>query len=362
MHRILIRILISALLLILTGCSLQTNRASEPDPAEILAKRNADYFFDSRIWYLELTANHTSNGYSITGEAFFPESVQAAERALRRAGYTVAESQVRLLPDTTAGAPNFAVVTATRVMGRYKPVERKQEATELIYGDPVRIIQDAGDQIQVQSPEGYLCYIPADAVRRVFLSEWTRYHMGQVAVFLMPVDLGSTRINRGSRLPHLGDNRVLLASGDTLSVEPELVHILDPEENPKRAAILDAAEKYLGLPYVWGGRSDEGVDCSGLVLQTFNMNGHFLPRDSDQISNVGRLIAFPGWMDAMLPGDVLFFTGNRRLVTHTGIYMGDQTMIHSSGKGTHIASWDPQSEYFDESILKGFIFARRMFD
>jgi hypothetical protein len=304
-----------------------------------------------------------SRGLVLTGESFFQQSVSFATQSLERKGFPVAESRVKLLPDTLAGAKNYGVMNVSKVMARFKPVTEKFAATELIYGDAVRIIREDGEYLQVQSPEGYLCYIPASTLVRMHQPEWSRHHQGPFAIFLSPIPLNDdVRINRGSRLPLVGEGTVLLADGSELAVADSTFTIADPAANPKREAIIDAAKGFLGLPYVWGGRSDEGLDCSGLVLQCMGMNGVFLPRDSDEMANVGRLIALPGWKSAILPGDIVFFTGRKRLVTHTGIYMGNDLIIHSHNGGTEIQSWDPASPDYNPTLNENFVFARRVFD
>jgi cell wall-associated NlpC family hydrolase len=97
-------------------------------------------------------------------------------------------------------------------------------------------------------------------------------------------------------------------------------------------------------------------------MQCYALNNINLPRDSDEIANVGRMVGYPGWMDAMLPGDVLFFAGSRRMITHTAIYMGDGKVIHSLGKGVQIESMNPEDANYSESLERRFAFAKRIFE
>jgi len=360
------RVWISIAVLIVSFTMSDLSADSREDPAEIVARLNDNYFFDSRIWYQDLKAELEGNVVILTGESFYSRSVQTAIKTLKKAGYKRVKDRVTMLPDTAAGEGNYGVVRVTRVMGTYSPVdvaEFKDQATELIYGDPVRFIRSTEKHFQVQSPEGYLCYIPKQTVRRMDLNEWDRYHQGPFAIFTQSHKLGDDiTINMGSRLPYLGDQSVLLADGSSLELPDIRIKIIIPVANPVREEIVNDAKGYLGLPYVWAGRSDAGVDCSGLLIQSYGMNGLFLPRDSDEISNVGRLIAFPGWMSALLPGDMLFFGGSRRLVTHTGIYMGEGYFIHSHGGGTVIQSLDPEDPEYNKAQHESFLFARRLFE
>ncbi len=100
-------------------------------------------------------------------------------------------------------------------------------------------------------------------------------------------------------------------------------------------AILEQAESYLGVPYVWGGADENGFDCSGLTYRVFNDNGIALPRTVSAIEELGE----PVERDSMVPGDIMIFHNP----THTGIYMGNREFIHCSSwqdRGVVITSID----------------------
>jgi cell wall-associated NlpC family hydrolase len=166
----------------------------------------------------------------------------------------------------------------------------------------------------------------------------------------------------GSRLPFRKEDGCLLADGTIRVLPAEAIQIHNPADNPLREKILQSARAFLGLPYVWGGRSGEGVDCSGFVMQSYAMNGINLPRDTDEMANTGRLIGFQGWTDALLPGDLLFFSGSRRLVTHTALYLGEGRVIHSLGSGVQIQSLNPDDDDYAANLAERFIFAKRIIE
>ncbi len=91
-------------------------------------------------------------------------------------------------------------------------------------------------------------------------------------------------------------------------------------------AILENAKRCLGIPYVWGGDSLSGYDCSGFVQAVFLAVGVRLPRVSFDQFREGRPIAF----EDLLPGDAVFFTTYASGASHVGIYMGDESFIHAS--------------------------------
>ncbi len=96
-----------------------------------------------------------------------------------------------------------------------------------------------------------------------------------------------------------------------------------------RIAVIQEAQKYMGTPYKWGGNDLRGgIDCSGFVQQLFSMYGVSLPRTAQEQSFVGEAVMS---LDQLQPGDRLYFTDSKReRITHTGLYMGNGSFIHSS--------------------------------
>lgn len=103
---------------------------------------------------------------------------------------------------------------------------------------------------------------------------------------------------------------------------------------PRRASsLIHAARAYLGAPYIFGGMSRTGIDCSGLTFVAARELGVTLPRDAADQSRVGRPVA----RRMLRPGDLVFFgPGGRRTIHHVGIYVGHGRVLHAPHTGSSV--------------------------
>ena len=119
-----------------------------------------------------------------------------------------------------------------------------------------------------------------------------------------------------------------------------------------RRRVVESAKRFLGVPYLWGGTTPLGFDCSGLVQLAFRLNGVDLPRDADQQFQVGCSIG----VNDLEPADLLFFSNKSSGITHVGIFVGDGQFLHSSGRARGVTV-TPFIDRFFQSI---FVEARRV--
>jgi cell wall-associated NlpC family hydrolase len=119
--------------------------------------------------------------------------------------------------------------------------------------------------------------------------------------------------------------------------------------------LTQALEQVMGTPYLWGGSSTFGFDCSGLVQFIFGLFGIRLPRNSSDQARAGRPV---GGLDLLRPMDLVFF-GDRGAVNHVAIHVGDRMIIHASGH-VKMESLDPESSLFRDDLARRFMVARRV--
>ncbi|MFC3393232.1 C40 family peptidase [Aidingimonas halophila] len=115
----------------------------------------------------------------------------------------------------------------------------------------------------------------------------------------------------------------------------------------ERALILSRAKRAMGTPYRWGGTSESGLDCSGLVQMSYQAAGIAVPRSSD-----AQYRELPS-VETARPGDLLFFaTGKGRgKANHVGIYLGDGRMIHAPGRGRQVTTTSLDIDYWQKRYL-----------
>ena len=120
--------------------------------------------------------------------------------------------------------------------------------------------------------------------------------------------------------------------------------------NSKRDEIVYYLKQLLGIPYLWGGRSSYGIDCSGLVQLVFHVAGISFPRDTSEQLRNDRLIETS--INKASPGDIVFFSENDN-VNHVGVYIGNDELIHSSGS-VKVESFNYQKCNFSEKLKNMF--------
>src|SRR5690606_10504347 len=130
------------------------------------------------------------------------------------------------------------------------------------------------------------------------------------------------------------------------------------------ANLISTAKSMLGSPYLWGGTSIKGMDCSGFTKTVFFLNGQGIPRDaSQQILEGEEDDREKNWENLQI-GDLLFFgvpatEDSRERVVHVGMWIGNHSFIHSRGR-VRISSFNPASENYDEYEYNRYLRTKRI--
>lgn len=286
--------------------------------------------------------------------AFFTVfSVHAQNRAADERADAMPSMQERPMDKTETRRRGVVDVSVAHL--RENPAYEAEMGTQELLGREVEITDEDGYWLRVVTPDGYRAWTNRMCIAEMTEAEMREYGaadkyictamysslMTEPSDASVPVsDLvrGDILLKSGGKVRH-GYVMASTASGKIGWVKRKDVTALDrweSETKPDGESIVKEALRYVGIPYLWGGCSVKGFDCSGLVKTVFMMNGIPLPRNASQQGLIGEAVDIGplvenGDCSALEKGDLLFF-GNRESgrITHVGIYIGDSRMIHSS--------------------------------
>lgn len=214
---------------------------------------------------------------------------------------------------------------------RPKPDMASGIDTELLLGESIRVFDIADGWAFVQAEvDGYVGYVPDAAVGPV---EAATHIVIAPRTFLYPAaELRKppvAALSMGSRLTFVGEEEtrgtryLMTAKGEGVIA----AHCL-PVDQQVSSDYVAVALRFLETPYLWGGRSGFGIDCSGLVQLSMAMTGKFALRDTDmQVKSLGTEIG----RDALRRGDLIFWKG------HVGIMEDEKTLLHANGHTMNVA-------------------------
>jgi cell wall-associated NlpC family hydrolase len=120
---------------------------------------------------------------------------------------------------------------------------------------------------------------------------------------------------------------------------------------------VDTGDQYVGVPYVWGGSTPRGFDCSGFVQYVYRENGVELPRTSRQMAHAG--LKLPVDVNSLREGDLMLFSGRNGEIDHVALYAGGNTILHSSSSG-HGVKYDDLGTKRGAYFVSHFVAARRV--
>lgn len=238
----------------------------------------------------------------------------------------------------------FGITSQIMVPVRSGPDHKTEMVNQMLFGETFRILKKIGDWIKIESFfDGYAGWVVPDAILMVSKEKLAFIQNGESAITKRLTRIyNSTNqtenllILPGSTLPEFNKKNNTFTLGETTYIM-ETNGFTDQPRDP-REAITETALSFLHTPYLWGGRSMFGIDCSGFTQIVFKINGIKLPRDASQQAGEGSLIPF---LNESKPGDLAFFDSEEGKITHVGILTGQGKILHASGD-VHIDSIDYQ--------------------
>ncbi|MFH1747273.1 MAG: NlpC/P60 family protein [Planctomycetota bacterium] len=340
-------------------------------PAGDLPPKQLDWFCrafsraaiaNQSLVYFDVTAAVENDIVVIRGRTNTPVIVSGLMETLQGVGFEQVRSEVQSLPDhQRLGQQLFGVCRVPMAMTYDQPGGRGRPQTQLLFGEPVFLMQAAMDDYLLHGGDGYWGWVNRAAIQRITTDQFNAYMQLPEGIVMTDVAVAGTIIPRGSRVRvtrQEPDQCFVLMPDDTRRAVPaEFIKAVDRLDTA--SARVRAALDLLYVPYVFGGRSPVGLDCSGLTANVWTRTGLQPPRDAWQQAFAGALVATPWHQAAIQPGDQIFFIDRSGKTYHTGVALGAGYFVHAAPPCVQIGSLNSDDPLYDEYSAQTFFIAKR---
>jgi hypothetical protein len=214
---------------------------------------------------------------------------------------------------------------------RAEPAERSEMVSQWLFGELATLLEESGKWVKIRlDVDGYEGWVDANSARKVndhdllVLKKAGKHRMLSTTGSVLRDGNVNILIPAGSPVPVLfGDSFELIGRPFHLTGGRCGLLSLSGE------SLVSTAQLFLGTPYLWGGRTQYGIDCSGFSQILYLMHGITLPRDASQQINHGEEVSF---VQETKPGDLAFFHNEEGRIVHVGMVLKPGTIIHASGE------------------------------
>ena len=333
---------------------------------------------DKRVDVFRVEARADGERIVLAGEVMNPNLPGELNDSLAAAfpGLAVVDS-IAVLPLADLGERTHGIVNVSVANMRREPRHGAELVNQTLLGTVLTILKEDDGWMYVQNWEGYLGWVTRWSLAITDSAGAAAWKAGPQLI--CTANYGQvfsaaegereyvlTDLTPTARLKKLGEwldyYRVAMPDGrpgyvrKTLMTDAAALARIDPV--PER--ILATARQFLGIPYLWGGTSSKGFDCSGFTQTVYRLNNLNLPRDASQQALLGERVEAGGDdFGNVRPGDLLFFGRSPERISHVAIYLGESRFIHSS-IGVEVNSFDPEHPDYSRYRHNTFQFAKRL--
>ena len=213
---------------------------------------------------------------------------------------------------------------------RLEASDTSEMVSQVLFGEHFMILEQDKNwskiKLHFDEYEGYIDnkqFVAISEELYVDLSVENKQYSGEIIDFITNDKNQLTTIPIGARLPFLS-NGFFDINGTTYTYEGAIFDKRIPKEEISQKALL-----FLNTPFLWGGKTPFGIDCSGFTQMVYKLCGYNLLRDAKQQATQGEVLSF---IEESEPGDLAFFDDDEGTITHVGIILNDYNIIHAYGK------------------------------
>jgi cell wall-associated NlpC family hydrolase len=317
---------------------------------------------DGRVCFTHV-ASLPPDGWTVELECSDASVADDVVRRLHLTGDDARRLRVSCLP--RAGVPAEMIASSSVADVRRSASHASELVSQAVMGDRVVPLKADGEWFLVRMEDGYIGWIrswhllettaaardafQARALHRIAVN--SSEALSGPSPDALPVSdlvIGTPVVVTGSAshgwVPaELPDGRTGFVRESHLEARPQ-------GRSVSRERLVATGLRFLGIPYLWGGSTPKGFDCSGLVQRIYRLHGVVLPRDSDQQARFGREKPV-GAPDELVPGDLLFFGRASQRITHVAMVLPGREFLHAYGQ-VLVNSLDPQHPKFEPNLAR----------
>ena len=367
------------LLIVLMSCKNDSKTISELE--NIHSSIKTMFAPDKRVELFDIQFSNLNDHLTLKGETTSKKAFGILLDSLnnRKIKFT---NKVRFLPDSAVGNQQFAVARNSVINIRSNPKHSAELGTQGLLGMSLKVLDKKGDFYRIQTPDNYISWVDKGGITRMNSTEIDIWNQAKKIIFTK--NFGYTYVDKGDKsnivsditlggvLKYISednrfyqveypDNRMgFIRKEEGAIYDYWLQNLVATQEN-----IESVSKTMEGFPYLWGGTSSKGMDCSGFTKMVYLMNGFIIPRDASQQINAGKTVDSNLTFEGLEKGDLLFFgrkatSDKNQRVTHVGIWLGNNKMefIHASGN-VHINSMDETQPNYDEFNKNRYLGSKR---
>ncbi|MFK8061408.1 MAG: NlpC/P60 family protein [Polaribacter sp.] len=367
------------LLFVFISCKNDTKIIS--DLQEIHSEIKKEFAPDKRVELFDIQFSISNNQIVLEGETTSKKAFSILLDSLNNRKIEFI-NKIRVLPDTAVGNQQFAVARNSVINIRSKPKHSAELGTQGLLGMSLKVLDKKGDFYRIQTPDKYISWVDKGGITRMDKQNFTSWNASEKVIFtevfgyvyshkteksaiISDITLGGIlkflSEENGFYKVEYPDKRI----GFIKKNKAEIYKNWLQELNPSAENVENIAKKMDGFPYLWGGTSAKGIDCSGYTKMVYLMNGFIIPRDASQQINAGKKVDKNLDFSDLQKGDLLFFgtkatAEKKQRVVHVGIWLGNDKMefIHASGN-VHLSSMDKNQPNYDEFNKNRYLGSKR---